>query len=77
MSDLEKKRKKPRIKERVVYHVNAGNIQDYGDDGYSTPQHAQAEGFQAEMAKPDTDKTIAPVHSTFAVMRRGLPRPGG
>jgi hypothetical protein len=47
--------RKPR--ERIVYHVDAGHIDDY-----AAPGHALSEGFTAEMnnqSKPDCDKNMS------------------
>lgn len=46
------KGKRSRFSERIVYHVNAGHINDH----HPTPGHAQADGYQREMARPDCDK---------------------
>jgi hypothetical protein len=52
-----KKRKRSRMSERIVYHVDAGRLSDH-----ATPQHAAADGYQREMARPECDKAISPAN---------------
>lgn len=54
-------KKKNRIRERIVYHVNAGHINDHRR--VSTPAHAQSAGYQDVMAA-DTAKGIPAVIGT-------------
>jgi hypothetical protein len=64
-----KKGKRGRFSERIVYHVDAGHINDHK----GTPQHSAAEGYTREMAKPDCDKASNYDAESAAVPQTGNP----